>query len=177
MQPSNNIFIGGGDPLLGSSANYGSIESRMAELDALESQLGKKMQQLQQLKQELPKENNQQMVSQTPVWDEIDSIIQALGDKEFEFISNNQEFIDSSEKIATILQQAYMQMMRPIVERSQAGKDALEAHLTLVKRLRKSATNEINKEISEFQEYTEKYSNIPYTEYLKMKKQPKGGKK
>lgn len=176
MQPSNNIFIGGSDPLLGSTPSYGSINSQIAELDALKAQLGQKMQYVEQLRSQLPN-NETQQVSRTPIWDEIDSIIQEFSDVEFDFVSNNDEFVESSKKIAEILQSAYMEMMRPIVEGSKKGKDALEYHLTLVKRLKKAASSEANKQMADFQEYTAKYADMPYSEYLKMKKQPKGGKK
>lgn len=171
MQPSNNIFIGGQDPLLG-NMNY-NIESRMAEINQLKALLGQKEQYLEQIKTQVPQV--QQQVSKAPVWDEIDSIIQGLSDEEYELVTHNEEFIESSNNIASILQAAYMEMMRPLVEGSEKGKTALDSHLTLVKRLKKAANSEVSKKMSDFQEYTEKYADMTYADYLKMKK--KGGKK
>ena len=165
MQPINNIHIGGVDPLLGTQ-NY-SIDDRMAELNQLKTLLSQKEQNLAQIKAQMSQNTQQQ--SKTPVWDEIDSIIQGLNDEEYEFLSTNDEFIESSNHIAAILQGAYMEMMLPVVESSQKYKDALDAHLTLVKRLKKSASAEVNKQIADFKEYTEKYSNMTYADYLKMK--------
>ena len=121
---------------------------------------------LEQKKQAMQRAKNQM----------VESIVSAMTDKEFEIVTNNEEFIESQNMIMSILQAKYMQMMRPVVEGSKEGKDALENHLTLVKRLRKSAATEVDKEINDFQEYKEKYSDIPYSEYQKMKRQ-KGGKK
>lgn len=174
MQPSNNIFIGGNDPLLGGNTNY-SIESRLEEINRLKALLGQKEQHLEQVKNQMA-QPQQQPSSKTPVWDEIDSIIQSLSDEEYNLIANNEEFVDSSNNIATILQGAYMEMMRPVVENSQKGKDALETHLALVKRLKKAASAETNKQMADFKEYTEKYSNMTYADYLKMKN-PKSSKK
>lgn len=165
MQPINNIHIGV-DPLLSSSPNY-SIEDRMAELSQLKALLSQKEQNLAQIKAQIS--SNTQQLSKTPVWDEIDREIQSLNDAEYEFVSNNQEFIDSSNNITILLQGAYMEMMRPILEGSQKGKDALDNHLTLVRRLKKSASAESNKKIADFKEYTEKYSDMTYADYLKMK--------
>ncbi len=165
MQPINNIHIGV-DPLLSSSPNY-SIEDRMAELSQLKTLLSQKEQNLAQIKAQMSQ--NAQQQSKTPVWDEIDREIQGLNDAEFEFVSNNQEFIDSSNNIAALLQSAYMEMMRPILEGSQKGKDALDNHLTLVRRLKKAASAETNKQIADFQEYTQKYANMTYADYVKMK--------
>lgn len=167
MQPSNNIYIGA-DPLLGSNANY-SIDNQMQELERFKALLSQKEQTLMQLKTQMVQNSEQKAVSSTPVWDDIDKEIQSMSDAEYDLVSNNQEFIDSSNAIAAIVQSAYMEMMRPIVEKSSKGKDALDNHLTLVKRLKKAASSEANKQIADFKEYTEKYSDMTYADYLKMK--------
>lgn len=170
--PGNNFFFNGNndDPLLNqSSYNMQECYQEIERMQAALEQRKKAMQQAQS-------HTVQPQQSQTPVWDEIESIVSAMTDKEFELVTNNEEFIESQNAIMSILQAKYMQMMRPVVEESKEGKDALENHLTLVKRLRKSAATEVDKEISDFQEYKEKYSDIPYAEYQKMKRS-KGGKK
>jgi len=168
MQPNNNIYIGTPDPLLHTNPTSYNIESRIAEIENLKNLLSQKEQYLEQAKTQVVQA---QPKSRTPVWDEIDSIVQSLSDEEYEFVINNQEFIDSSKAVAELVQSAYMQMMRPIVEGSQNGKDALDAQLTLVKRLKKSAAAQVSKKMSEFQEYTEKYSSMSYDDYLKMKRE------
>jgi hypothetical protein len=42
-----------------------------------------------------------------------------------------------------------------------------------VKRLKKSASKEVDNEIAEFKEYKEKYSDMPYNEFVKMKRKKK----
>ena len=69
------------------------------------------------------------------------------------------------------------QRARTVCPLARQGKDALEKHLTLIKRLKKSAEAEVSKELEDFKEYTEKYSDMPYAEYQKMKNSKKGGKK
>lgn len=174
MQPSNNfIFTGGADPLLNPGRSY-DLNGQLDEINRLQAMIQEKQQFLQNAKEQVTRQQQVQahsQKSQTPIWDEIDSITQSMSDKEFEIISNNEEFIESNNNILTILQGAYMEMMRPVVERSQKGKDALESHLTLIKRLKKTASKEVDKEISDFKEYTEKYSDMPYAEYIKMKKE------
>lgn len=166
MQPINNIHIGGIDPLLTGTQNY-TIEDRMAELNQLKTLLSQKEQNLAQIKAQMTQETQQQ--SRTPVWDEIDRELQGLSDAEYEYVSGNHEFVDSSNNIAAILQSAYMEMMRPIIEGSPKGKDALDNHLTLVRRLKKAAHSETDRQMADFKEYTEKYSNMTYSDYVKMK--------
>ena len=94
-----------------------------------------------------------------------------MSDREFGIMSNNEEFQSSQATIMSIMQREYMRIMRPLVENTKDGKDALDKHLILVKKLKKSAADEANKNLELFNEYTEKYSNMPYSEFLKMKRE------
>lgn len=151
----NNIYLGS-DPLL-TSANY---DNRLAELQQMQQALEQQKQQLMQR----PQEN----VSQSPVWDEIERLTAELTDKEFAFISENEEFVKSQNKIAEALQAEYMRMMRPMVERSHKG--LLDEHLVLLRRLKKDASKEIDKQMELLQEYVTKHPDIPFAEFLKTKR-------
>ena len=151
----NNIFLGS-DPLL-TSANY---DNRLAELQQMQQALEQQKQQLMHR----PQEN----VSQSPVWDEIERLTAELTDKEFAFISENEEFVKSQNKIAEALQAEYMRMMRPMVERSHKG--LLDEHLVLLRRLKKDASKEIDKQMELLQEYVTKHPDIPFAEFLKTKR-------
>lgn len=151
----NNIFLGS-DPLL-TSATY---DNRLAELQQMQQALEQQKQQLMQR----PQEN----VSQSPVWDEIERLTAELTDKEFAFISENEEFVKSQNKIAEALQAEYMRMMRPMVERSHKG--LLDEHLVLLRRLKKDASKEIDKQMELLQEYVTKHPDIPFAEFLKTKR-------
>lgn len=151
----NNIFLGS-DPLL-TSANY---DNRLAELQQMQQALEQQKQQLMQR----PQEN----ASQSPVWDEIERLTAELTDKEFAFISENEEFVKSQNKIAEALQAEYMRLMRPMVERSHKG--LLDEHLVLLRRLKKDASKEIDKQMELLQEYVTKHPDIPFAEFLKTKR-------
>lgn len=151
----NNIFLGS-DPLL-TSANY---DNRLAELQQMQQALEQQKQQLMQRPQE--------SASQSPVWDEIERLTAELTDKEFAFISENEEFVKSQNKIAEALQAEYMRMMRPMVERSHKG--LLDEHLVLLRRLKKDASKEIDKQMELLQEYVTKHPDIPFAEFLKTKR-------
>ena len=152
-----------------------SIPETLEELKALKDMIEHKEQSLGQIKAQMVQPQVQQ--PKAPIWDEIDSIIQGLSDEEYDFVTANDEFVESSEKIKGILNSAYMEMMRPIIENSEKGKEALDAHLTLVKRLKKAAHSEVTKQMADFKEYMEKYSNMTYADYQKMKREPKQNKK
>ena len=163
---AGNIFINN-DPLLGGRDFTSNIEIMERELAAKQAQLAQYKQQMVQQPQQ----------SQTPVWDEIDSIIQSMTEKEYQIVSTNDEWIESNNRVLALIQSAQLQMLRPIIEQSKEGKDALDNHLTITKRVKKSASMEVDSELNDFQEYKSKYSHMSYDEYQKMKRETKKAKK
>lgn len=164
----NNIFINN-DPLLGSRDYSSDIAMMEKELEMRQAKLAQYKQQMMQ--------QHQPQQSQTPVWDEIDSIVQGMTEKEYQIVTSNEEWIESNAKIMGLIQAAQLQMLRPIIEQSKEGKDALDHHLTITKRVKKSASMEVDSELNDFQEYKAHYSHMSYDEYLKMKREPKTKKK
>lgn len=162
MFGSNNI-----DPLLGGD----SYSMKMQELGKMQQDLVNRMQALQELGAQV--QQPQQPRSQTPTWDEIDRVTGSMSEKEFEIMTQNAEYQESQRAIDAVTQVVLMRALRPMVENSKEGKDALDYHLTLINRLKKSAAREADAEMSDFKEYREKYSHMSYDDYLKTK----GGKK
>ena len=169
-------FNFGADPLLGSSRDFGT---QLQTIEQMQQELEQKKMAITQARQQMQQQQAQQAPpqSRTPIWDEIDSICQAMSEKEFVIVSENDEFRESNDLIAALIQQAQLEMLRPIIEASPQGKDALERHLTLVKRLRKTAIKEVDDELSDFKVYREKYSHLTYEEYLNQKREQSKTKK
>ena len=163
----NNIFLGS-DPLLGQTPTYqrGSVEDELARIAAMQQQLDQKKLEIENVKLNF----NKPQQSKTPVWDEIDKIVSDMSDNEIEYLNSNEKYARSNQAVMSILQREQLRMMRPVVEGTKDGKEALENHLALVKRLKKEAANESDKAMNLFKEYTEKYSDMPYSEFLKMKR-------
>lgn len=160
------MFGSNTDPLLGGN----SYSMQMQELGKMQQDLVNRMQALQQLGEQV--QQPQIPRSQTPTWDEIDRVTAAMSEKEFELMTQNEEFKESQKQIDAITQVVLMRALRPMIEQTKEGKDALDNHLTLVNRLKKSVAKEVDAEMIAWREYKEKYSHLSYDEYLKMK----GGK-
>lgn len=173
---ANNIFISQ-DPTL-NGRSYGQT-GVAGEFDRLEQQMAAKLAELQQAKAQFMQQQTQPqtMQSRTPVWDEIDNIISSLNDKEYDYVMNDPDFKEGQEQVMAIMQRAYMDMMRPIVENTKEGKEALEAHLAITRRVKRQASKELDSRLSDFEEYTEKYSDMTYADYQKMKREQAKPKK
>lgn len=162
------------DPLLTGGRNY-ELPTNTGDIERMQKELTAKQQNLQQLRQQIAGEQmqqqqQQQQRSQTPVWDEINAIMEGLSDQEFNYLANNEEFQASQSEITNILQSEYLRLMRPLVEQTQAGKDALDRHLTLVKRLKKTAARAVEDELALFNEYRKNYAHISFEDFMKMKR-------
>lgn len=159
-----NVFLGGADPLLGSPAvSPVDYDRQIAELQQMQQRL--EAQRQQQRTQAV----NGQPQSQAPIWDEIEKLTAELSDREFDIVNRDEEFQQSQQAIMAILQREQMRLMRPIVEGTQDGKAALENHLALIRQLKKKATKEADRNMELFNEYTQHYSDMTYSEFLQMK--------
>lgn len=157
------------DPILTDNNQYG-----LPQIEEEQKRLAERVEQLKQVRMQPARQQ-----AATPVWDEIDSIVAGMSDQELDMMNGNEEYLESSAAVQGILQREYLRIMRPIVENTKDGKDALEKHLTLIKRLRKSAKEAVNRKYSLMDEYLERYSDITFDEFIKMKKggKEKGGAK
>ena len=158
-----NIFINNDPTLRGIDYN-----SQLSELERMQVELEQRKQTLQNLGSKV-----QQPISSTPIWDEIDSIVSGMSEQERSFVENDKEYQDNYLQVMNVLQAQYLRIMRPYVEGTSEGKEALQEQLMLVKRLKKQANKVVNAEFDDFKEYKEKYSHMSYQDYLKTKKEVK----
>ena len=167
MSGINFNFNRGVDPLLGSTADY---QSHLAELESMQAAIDQKKQSLMKMVQNEPQEVSR---SATPIWDEIDTITANMSQAEFQTMSENDSYKESLNALMEYVAAVQLQMIRPRIEHSEEGKKLLEQHLTDVKFLRKAASADVDKRLSDFEDYTKNYSHMSWDEYLKTK----GGKK
>jgi hypothetical protein len=111
--------------------------------------------------------------SPTPIWDEIDTITGNMTKAEFQKMSEDENYQTSLNALMEYVGSVQLQMIRPRIEQSEEGKKLLEQHLTNVKFLRKAAIADVDKKLSDFEDYTKNYSHMSWDEYQKTK----GGKK
>ena len=105
----------------------------------------------------------------TPIWDEIDTITANMSQAEFQTMSENDSYKESLSALMEYVTAVQLQMIRPRIEHSEEGKKLLEQHLTNVKFLRKAASADVDKRLSDFEDYTKNYSHMSWDEYLKTK--------
>lgn len=167
MSGINFNFNRGVDPLLGSTADY---QAHLAELENAQAIIDQKRQALMKMAETEPQ---QVAKSATPIWDEIDTITANMSKAEFQKMSEDENYQSSLNALMEYVGSIQLQMIRPRIEQSEEGKKLLEQHLTNVKFLRKAASADVDKKLSDFEDYTKNYSHMSWDEYQKTK----GGKK
>ena len=167
MSGINFNFNRGVDPLLGSTADY---QAHLAELENAQAIIDQKRQALMKMAETEPQQ--QVAKSVTPIWDEIDTITANMSKAEFQKMSDDENYQSSLNALMEYVGSIQLQMIRPRIEQSEEGKKLLEQHLTNVKFLRKAASADVDKKLSDFEDYTKNYSHMSWDEYQKTK----GGK-
>jgi hypothetical protein len=167
MSGINFNFNRGVDPLLGSTVDY---QAHLAELDNAQAVIEQKRQALMKMAESEPQ---QVAKSPTPIWDEIDTITANMSKAEFQKMSEDENYQSSLNALMEYVGSIQLQMIRPRIEQSEEGKKLLEQHLTNVKFLRKAASADVDRKLSDFEDYTKNYSHMSWDEYQKTK----GGKK
>jgi hypothetical protein len=167
MSGINFNFNRGVDPLLGSTVDY---QAHLAELENAQAIIDQKRQALMKMAEGEPQ---QVAKSSTPIWDEIDTITGNMTKAEFQKMSEDENYQTSLNALMEYVGSVQLQMIRPRIEQSEEGKKLLEQHLTNVKFLKKAAIADVDKKLSDFEDYTKNYSHMSWDEYQKTK----GGKK
>lgn len=146
------------DPLL----NYPTSQE-------IQSDYGAMMQQLSDLRQKQQVINLQANVSQTPLWDEIDKIEDGLTDNQRQAMMGFQEYADSLHYVSKLVQDEILRIVRPRIENTKTGADALTKHLDLTRRIKKEITKSEEKRSELLNEYLTKYGHMTWNEFISMK--------
>lgn len=119
--------------------------------------------------QRQPMMQHYQQPSPTPIWDEISRIQDSLSSNQMQYLEQVPEYADSFAAVAVILNREYMKVMRPIVEGTTDGKQALQHHLDVLRRLVKQAKDAADQQAMLMQDYTQHYSHLTFDQYLKLR--------
>lgn len=161
----------GNDPLL----NYDTAQTIQSDTDML-------MKQIAEIQQRSKAISMQAKVSSTPLFDEIDKIEDSLTDTQKQYLAQNKEYVDSYNLVSKIVQDEELRIIRPRIEATEQGKDALKHHLSVVQKLKKAMAKETEQQNALMADFIKNYPGKTWEEYLEIlngqQGQPKkGGRK
>ena len=169
----NNFYFNGNDPLFNPSRYDNQVsDPQLDEVQRMQEELEKRKNALIAQNQQITKSN----ASRTPMWDEVDKFMQELSDSEYDSVSSSEEFKSSLGRVMSIVQREELKLILPYVEGCKDGKEAIEEHLATIKLQKKKISKQKEDNLELFNEYTQHYSDMTYTDFLAMKMK-KGGSK
>ena len=169
----NNFYFNGNEPLFNQNRYDVPIsDPQLDEVQRMQEELEKRKNALIAQNQQITKGNT----SRTPMWDEVDKFMQELSDSEYDSISDSEEFKSSLAKVMSIVQREEMKLILPYVEGCKDGKESIEEHFATIKLLKKKISKQKEDNLELFNEYTQHYSDMTYTDFIAMKRK-KGGNK
>ena len=116
----------GNSPLLDMGTNQQQPQMMDAELQKM----------YEAIQQKRASINMQAQQSQTPLWDEIDKIEDNLTGAQRQYLMQNQEYVNSLQYVSKLVQDEELRIIRPRIESTQQGQEALKKHLSLMQRLK-----------------------------------------
>lgn len=146
----------GNSPLL----DMGTSQQQPPMMDA---ELQKMYEAIQQKRASI---NMQAQQSPTPLWDEIDKIEDNLTGAQRQYLMQNQEYVNSLQYVSKLVQDEELRIIRPRIESTQQGQEALKKHLSLMQRLRKEVAQAEEHKSAMLNDYMTNHSDKTWQEYL-----------
>ena len=162
MIPINQVILGGGDPLLNSSMVGSNLEEQLQLIERYKQSLETAKQMKQQI-QQAP-------TIQRLIWDDIDAELNPLSEEQRSLLSDNEDYIDTYNKIQYTVQNEILNLVKAKIESTQEGKELLQNHLKIIKKLKSKIIQDSNREMEmfrKFKEYSKQNSGITYEEFIK----------
>lgn len=158
------------DPLL----SYDAAQAMQTDTDAI-------IRQLEAMKQKRQAISMQAQVSSTPLFDEIDKIEDSFTDAQKQYLMQNQEYADSLQYVSKLVQDEELRIIRPRIEATEQGKEALKHHLSIVTKLKKEMAKETEQQNALVADFIKNYPGKTWEEYLAIRsgqtEPKKGGRK
>lgn len=163
MIPVNQVILGGGDPLLGSSVVGNSLDEQLQLIE-------KYKQNLEAAKQLRQQTQTIQQPSQRLIWDEVDAEITPMTDEQKAMLLQDEDYVDTYTKIQTMVQNEILNLVKSRIESTPEGKELLQSQLKIVKKLKGKIIQETNREMEmfrKFREFSKTNPEVTYEEFIK----------
>lgn len=167
MIPVNQVILGGGDPLLGSSMISNSVDEQLQLLEKYKQNLEAARQARQQMSSQI---TQPQQPPQKLIWDEIDAEVEPLTNEQKERLFQDEDYVDTYTKIQGMVNAEILTLVKARIESTAEGKELLEHQLKVVKKLKGKIIDDTNREMEmfrRFREFSKQNPGITYEEFIK----------
>ena len=163
MVPINQVILGGGDPLLGTSVVGNNLDEQLQLLEKYKQNLEAAKQMKQQMQPVTP-------VQQKLIWDDVDAEISPMSDEQKAMLFQDENYVDTYTKIQNMVQSEILNLVKGRIESTPEGKELLQSQLKIVKKLKGKIIQETNREMEmfrKFREFSKTHPEVTYDEFIK----------
>ena len=163
MVPINQVILGGGDPLLGSSVVGNNLDEQLQLIEKYKQSLEAAKQMKQQMQPTTP-------IQQKLVWDDVDAEISPMSDEQKAMLFQDDDYVDTYTKIQNMVQSEILNLVTGRIESTPEGKELLQSQLKIVRRLKGKIIQETNREMEmfrKFREFSKTHPEVTYDEFIK----------
>jgi hypothetical protein len=163
MVPINQVILGGGDPLLGSSVVGNNLDEQLQLIEKYKQSLEAAKQMKQQMQPTTP-------IQQKLVWDDVDAEISPMSDEQKAMLFQDDDYVDTYTKIQNMVQSEILNLVKSRIESTPEGKELLQSQLKIVRRLKGKIIQETNREMEmfrKFREFSKTHPEVTYDEFIK----------
>lgn len=161
MIPINQVILGGGDPLLGTSVVGNNLDEQLQLLEKYKQNL----EAAKQIKQQTATAPVQKLI-----WDEIDSEIVPMTEEQKNMLFQDEDYVETYTRIQGMVQAELLNLVKGRIESTQEGKDLLQRQLKIVKKLKGRIIQETNREMEmfrKFRDFSKQHPEVTYDEFIK----------
>lgn len=169
MAPINQVFLGGSDPLLGSSVINSNLDEQLQLIEKYKQSLEAARQMKQQIQQVQPLSQPQPQ-PQRLIWDEIDAEIGPMSEEQKAMLLRDDDYVDTYNRLQGLVQTEILNLVKGRIENTPEGKELLSNQLKIVKRLKGKIIQETNREMEmfrKFKEFSKEHPEVTYEEFIK----------
>lgn len=163
MLPINQVILGGGDPLLGTTFSN-NIDEQLKLLEK-QRQLLEAARQQRSVPQQQPQPQPQRLI-----WDEIDAEVIPMTEEQKSMLFQDEGYADSYNKLQSLVQTEILNLVKGRIESSPEGRELLETQLKIVKKLKGKIIETTNREMElfrKFREFSKAHPDVTYEEFVK----------
>ena len=125
---------------------------------------------LQNLKSQIKNNKTKPKEKKHSIWDDIQKEVQSLNKDEQKELLENENYIILDQQVQGLINQAIFEMVKPIVEDSEIGKEILNKQLNFIRSIKEQIITQTNKKseiLKQFQIASQQNPDLTYKEFIK----------
>lgn len=154
--------------IYGGKSSQINQNEQLAELEAKLARIKDNYNNYMNMNIQVPMSHQQmeKQVQKPMIWLEIGKELETLTEIQQGNLFRNKEYEELANEINLLMQNEYINLMMPLVEKTEKGKELIEKQLKLVKSIKRDIVSQTNKELDLLNLFKSKYSHLSWNDFI-----------